>query len=274
MAIRPNHDTSVLSVIVAAEEILLRLAAEERRRRRMDLPPAQICMVEFDSLVRPVEFRPWARLILRVMDGVIHIRRENHLILFVRVDGRVRPVEERLRQLAVVAEVEIHFQTGRVRLQAEADFRPHAMAFFRLRDPHHGGAVRTTFDTIIGWHKCRRPMMMREIPLHAAGHPCAQYANQRRLHDVLPIEEIIVVRLVQCPHNAAAQIRQDFIADIFVLKNDATPFTRRLVRRQLVLQWIRIDMALRALVAAAFVENRHSRAGPYAIRIQRFPRFR
>ena len=240
----------------------------------MDLPPAQIRMVEFDSLVRPVEFRPWARLILRMMDGVIHIWRENHLILFVRMDGRVRPVEERLRQFAVVAERQIHFQTGRVRLQAEADFRPHAMAFFRLRNPHHGGAVRTTFDAIIGRHKCRRPMMMRKIPFHAAGHPRAQYANQRGLHDVLPIEEIIVVRLVQRTHDTAAQIRQNFVTDVFVFHDKALPFARRFVRRQFVLQWIRIDMALRALVAAAFVENRHGRAGSYAIRIQRFPRFR
>ena len=274
MAVRPDHDAGVLSVVVAAEEILLRLAAEERRGRGMDLPPADVRMVEFDSLVLTVEFRPRAGRILRVMDGVVHIRREDHLILLVRMDGRVRPVEERLRQLAVVAEVEIHFQAGRVRLQAEADFRPHAVAFLRFRDPDRGGAVGAAFDAIVRRHKRRRPMMMREIPLHAAGHPRAQHADQRGLHDILPIEEIIVVRLVESAHDAAAEIRQDFVADVFILHDDAPPFAGRLVRRQLVLQRIRIDMALRALVAAALVENRHGRAGADAVRIQRFPCFR
>ncbi len=57
-------------------------------------------------------------------------------------------------------------------------------------------------------------MMLRPVELHATGNPRPQQANESGFDHILPVEEIVAVRLVLADVNAAPDLRQDHQADV------------------------------------------------------------
>ena len=61
-------------------------------------------------------------------------------------------------------------------------------------------------------------MMVRNVPLDAAGHPRADQPDQGGLDHVLAIDEIVVVALVDRLEEPPADLRQDADPHVFVLQ--------------------------------------------------------
>ena len=71
--------------------------------------------------------------------------------------------------------------------------------------------------------------MLRRVELDATRDPRPQQANQRRLDDALPVEEVVAIADVLSDVNAAADLRQDHQSDVLVLEVDGLPGTVDLV---------------------------------------------
>ena len=109
-------------------------------------------------------------------------------------------------------------------------------------------------------------MMMRDVPLDAAGHPGADEADERRFDDVLAVDEVVVVGLVDAFENAAADLGQDADAEVLVLQVDDGVSLVDFLARQRIVHRIGIDRPLRALGLAAEEERGFFLGGPRQVR--------
>ena len=97
---------------------------------------------------------------------------------------------------------------------------------------------------------------MRDVPLDAARDPRANQPDQRRLDDVLAVDEVVAVRLVDAREDAAADLRRDADLHVLVLEVDQAVRLVDLAVGQVVVERIRIDAALGSLRHAPEVEHR------------------
>ena len=104
--------------------------------------------------------------------------------------------------------------------------------------------------------KVRGAMVMRDVPLDAAGNPGADQADERRLDDVLAINEVVAVALVHRLEQPPANLRQDADPHIFVFQIDDAIDLVRFDMGQRVVERVGINAALGALRVASEVEHR------------------
>jgi len=97
--------------------------------------------------------------------------------------------------------------------------------------------------------------MVRKIPFYAAGRPRAQHADQRRLDDRLPVEDLKPSVFVRETEQPAPHLRQERHRQVLVFQQQGRVLSVLHVVVQHVLKRIGIDASLGALIHAAGVED-------------------
>lgn len=98
--------------------------------------------------------------------------------------------------------------------------------------------------------------MLRPVELDAARDPRAGEADERRLHDMVVVDEIIVVRLVDRAVDAAAEFRQHHDLQIPVLEIHRVIYLVDLFILDLVDHGVRIHAARTTLIDALLEKHR------------------
>ncbi|OQB36656.1 MAG: hypothetical protein BWY06_02728 [Candidatus Latescibacteria bacterium ADurb.Bin168] len=194
--------------------------------------------------------------VLVVVETEVTGRREKNLIVVAAVDRHVGPVEHGLDCGASVHENILSLQDGTIRQQRKADRPFEAATEFGLADPDRFGAVRVRREFPVNRHRGRRAVVVWKIPLHAAGDPGAEHADQRGFHDVLPVEGLETGVFIREVQQVAAVFGQEAHLQPTVLEGEVFVSLIQLHVVQHVLHGIRIHAPLRALVDAAGVEHR------------------
>src|SRR5208337_1008000 len=116
-----------------------------------------------------------------------------------------------------------------------ADRPAHAMTDLQLAHPYRLAAIRVVLDAILHGKNGGSAMMVGNVPLDAAGDPGPDEADQRRLDDVLAVDEVVVVGFIDPLEKTAAQFRKN--ADLYVLIfeiDDLVCFIRFLMRQRVI----------------------------------------
>ena len=98
--------------------------------------------------------------------------------------------------------------------------------------------------------------MVREVPLHATGNPCAEHSDEGGLDDVLTVERLKACLLVGKIQEVPAMLRKKPHLKPAVFKRKVFVNLVNLIVVQHVLHRIGIDAALCALIDAPRVEDR------------------
>ena len=93
-------------------------------------------------------------------------------------------------------------------MQAHAMHAFHAQHRIVIAAPDGDGAVGISLNFRFDGHESSGPVMLRPIELDASGDPWPGKTNERRLDHVLPVEEVISVRLIESNMDAAADLGQ------------------------------------------------------------------
>ena len=194
-------------------------------------------------------------VVLVVVEPEVAARREEDLVVVAAVHRDVRPVDHRLDPGLAVHEDVLRLQHGAVGQQGEADRPLQAPAELRLADPERLGAVLVRNELPVNRHRGGRAVVVREVPLHAAGDPRAEHADERGLHDVLAVEDLEAGLLVGEVEQVPAVLRQESHLEPLVLEHEVLVVLVDLLVVQHVLHRVRVHAALRALVDASREED-------------------
>ena len=194
-------------------------------------------------------------VVLVVVEPEVAARREEDLVVVAAVHRDVRPVDHRLDPGLAVHEDVLGLQHGAVGEQGEADRPLQAAAQLRLADPERLGAVLVRNELPVDRHRGGRAVVVREIPLHAAGDPRAEHADERGLHDVLAVEDLEAGLLVREVEEVPAVLREEAHLEPLVLEHEVLVVLVDLLVVQHVLHRVRVHAALRALVDAPREED-------------------
>ena len=259
----------VLLVVVSGHEGVVGIHAEDGARFNGEvLPPRevhragdvvrvlralrgkklQLLLARADRIARPV--------VLVVVEAEVHGGRKLDLVIVAAMHRHVRPVDHRLDPRLAVHEHVVRPQHGAVGKEREADRPLQAAAQFRLAEPDRLRAILVRGETPVDRHRGRGAVVVREVPLHAAGNPRAEHADKRGLDDVLTVERLEAGRLVGEVEKMPAMLRQHPDVEPLVLHRQVLVRLVDLLVVQHVLHRVRIDPALRALIDAPRVEER------------------
>ncbi len=145
-------------------------------------------------------------------------------------------------------------------MQGDTYCPAHPVAQLQLAYPYGLRAIGAFVHLVLYREKRSRPMVMRNVPFHAARDPGTQDADQRRLDDMLVIDELVAVGLVHRLEDFAAQFRDNADLYVLVFEIDHGVGLVRLLRGQAVVQRVGVDTLLRAL--------RHCTAAEIELRIR------
>ena len=277
-------------MVVAAEEILLRAHAHVRGRHRDVGIPGEIVgrildqSLPFslrqamwrhevagnlrlgdtmpgaggviDPIVVALAERIGAGRALGVVGDIIDIGREEALVLFVDPGGDIRPPQEGLRQGGPVVGADLQLDAGRIGMEADPVHPLHPHQRIMVAQPDSERAIRLFLDAPGDRHEGGRPMMLRPVELDPARSPWSGQANQRRLDDILPVEDVIAIGLVGRRMDPPADLRQDHHFQVLVLQEDRRPLPVALGLADPVVERQRIDTAIAPLVNPLLQEHR------------------
>ena len=156
----------------------------------------------------------------------------------------------RLKNLTVVS----MYDLSGIERQADEPFHP--VPAFRLAEPDRLAAVGILGQRVVDRHESRVAVVMERAPFHAAGDPRPEHADQRRLDDVLAVEEVVVVGLVDRRKQPPADLRQDRQLEEVVFENERGVFLVDLRVGQVILQGVGVDPLLGPLVRLVGIEHR------------------
>ncbi len=163
----------------------------------MILPPAHIHAFR---VIHTVEFfvrdRPAGKLVFSVECGELRARREDDLIIFVRVDSHVGPAQEGMSERSPVEQSDRGFEDRAVRTESQSDNPLHPVADLDLSHPDSLAPIRILGECVVNRYETRRPVMVGEIPLHTPRDPGSEHPDERWLDDMLPVEKVIIVGLI------------------------------------------------------------------------------
>ena len=188
--------------------------------------------------------------------------RENDLILSLACTATLAK-----QSIVLATGVRLRMRTGAfqirfARAQRVADGPAHALAHFQFAHPDGLAAVGVRLDAVLHRQERGGAVMVRNVPLDAAGNPRADQADERRLDDVLAIDEVVAVALVHRLEQPPADLRQHADAHVFVLQvNDAIGLVR-LDAREGVVKRVGINAPLRALRVAAEIKHGFGSGSP------------
>ena len=168
----------------------------------------------------------------------------------------IGPPEERLRKRRAVVQPHFQFEYSAPWVQADAVHPLHALHRIVIAAPDGDGAVLRSFNLRCNRHERRRSVVLRPVEFNAARDPRPCESYQRRLDDVLAIEEIVASGLVVADVNAPSDLRQDHEPQVFVFDMKGFPRPRRRLSCDAVDERERVHLAAAALVHAPFQEHR------------------
>ena len=250
------QDARAHAVIVAADEVVIAVRAHVARGHG-DVPVAGDVHARA-VVVLVIDARGDGEggdvALAVVIDGA-HVRREDGLRIVVDGHSGVGPPQERLRQARAVVELSLDFDVGAVGIDGEGHLALGAVHLIDLGELDRAAAVLILRDAPVGRRVGRRAVMLRPVELDAAGDPRADQAHQRRLDDLVVVDEVIAVGLVVGALDAAAQLGQHHHADVVVLQPHRGIGLIDLLVEDLVDDRQRIHLAAGALIDALFQEH-------------------
>jgi hypothetical protein len=105
------------------------------------------------------------------------------------------------------------------------------------------------------WWRSISTVVLGPVELDAAGDPGAGETDERRLDDVLTIEEVVAVDLVEADVDSAADLGQNHQPHEAVLQMDGFPGFNDRLAGDAVDQRQRIDVTTAALIDALFEKH-------------------
>ncbi len=175
------------------------------------------------AVVTPLAERILADRPPGMVGHVTDVGREERLIALVHADGRVGPPQERLHQRRAVVDPHLQLDQRLARMQAHAVHPLHPQQRIMVAEPDGLRAVGVLFDVEVDGQEGGGAMVLRPIELDAAGDPRPGQADQGRLDDRLPVDEVVAVGLVLGDVDAAADLRQQHDAEILVFQPNGLP---------------------------------------------------
>src|ERR1039458_9038722 len=250
------HGAGLFAVVVAGKEIVIVIPGEDRIRGEVVLVPTDIdAFGEIGAAIGGMGNRPAGKLAFGVVYAELGAGREDHLVVLIGVDGEVGEAEHGVHFGGAVEDPHGGFQDCLAGPQRVSHGPAHALAHFQLTHPDGLTAIGIFLHFVLHGDESAGAMVMRDIPLHAAGHPGADEADEGRLDDVLAIDEVIVVGLIDAFENAAADLRQDADLEVLVFQIDDGVSLVDFSARQRVVHGVGVDRSLRALRLAAEEER-------------------
>ena len=247
VVVGPVGGTGVLAEIIADQIILVVVDREGGIAAGKADPPA---VVRGIGIAADAVHRPVGILGLAVRRPVDRLRRELHLVVLVGVDRDVGPVQEGLHHRGAVLDLERGLEIGLPgeHRQADRPFQP--LAEFGLADPDGLAAVLVLDDFITGVERGGGPVVVGDVPLHAAGDPGPDHADQGRPDDMLAVEEVVAGLLVAGGEDAAADLGQDPDLGVLILQGQVLVVPIHPVIGEVVIDGVGIDVPGGTLVGA------------------------
>ncbi len=257
MVVGDAHRAGLLAVVVAGEKVVPIIPREHRGGVVVVLVPAHVHpRPEVGAGVFAGSDGPLREVVLVVEGDVLRARRIDHLVVVVGVHRRVGEAQHGVHHRRPVHDANRRVQVRLARPQRIAHRPSHALAHFQLSHPHGFAAVGVLFGPILDRQERAGAVVVGNVPLHPARDPGADQPDERRLDDVLVVEEIVVVGLVHRFEHAPADFGENADADILVFEIDHLVGLVRFNVGQLVVQRIGVDSALGALGHPSEVEHR------------------
>ena len=257
VVVRHAHRAGLFAVVVAGDEIVAVVPGENRIRADVVFVPTDVdLLVQVGSAANGVGDRPLGEGVFAMARAVLRSGREDHLVIVVGVHRDVSEGQHGVHHRRAVQDAHRSFEIRFARPQRVAHGPPHALAHFQFPHPNRLAAVGVLLHAVLHGSEGAGAMMMRDVPLHAAGNPRANQADQRGLDDVLPVNEVVIVGLVHTLEDPAAEFRQNAQPDVLVLDVDQRVGLIDLLARQGIVHRIGIDRTLRSLRCAAEEEHR------------------
>ena len=250
------QDARAHAVIIAADEVVIAVRAHVARGDG-DVPVAGDVHARA-VIVLVVDARgdrEGGDVALAVVIDGAHVRREDGLRVVIDGHSGVGPPQERLRQARAVVELAANLDIGAVGVDGKGHLALRAVHLVDLGELDRAAAVLVFGDAPVGRRIGRRAVVLRPVELDAAGNPRADEAHQRRLDDLVVVDEVVAVGLVVGALDAAAQLRQHHHADVVVLQPHRGIGLIDLLVEDLVDDGQRIHLAAGALIDALFEEH-------------------
>jgi len=175
--------------------------------------PAHVhTVVEVGTGVSAGSYRPGRKLPFRMKGNVPSAGRKNYLVVLVCMNRYIGETKDCVHHGRAVQNSQGNFQIRLARPECITHGPSH------LTHPYGFTAVLVLLELILNGDKRSSPMVVRDVPLDAAGNPRADKADQRRLYDVLAIKEIVAVGFIDAFEDAAAYLRQNADPDVLVFE--------------------------------------------------------
>ena len=221
MTVGHVHHAAALAFVVAAEEIILRGRAEIGRGLVRVLMIGNIRAVAQPDAVVHAGGHGIFRHILAVVElDVMHIRREHQPVLLIHGHGGVFPPQEGVPGGRAVVHLHPGIEPCFSGTQAYAYHALHTVQRLVFAHPHRNGAVFFFLHLYVHGHIGAGPVVAGPVEFQTAGDPAAQQADQRGLHHVLPVEEVVAGAFIHGGVDAAAQFGHKLDLQIFVFQRD------------------------------------------------------
>ena len=199
---------------------------------------------------------PVSEIYFGVIHGKLCVGRKDHLVVFIGMDAGVGEIQEGINQGRAIHQRRRDLDVRLVGVERDAHRPFHAMAEFHFSDPDRTAAVSILDQPVVHRKVAGSTVVVRDVPLDAAGDPGTDHADERRPDFCLPIDVVVAIGLVGGGENAPAQLRKH--ANLYVLVLQIVGLVSFVVLniQKVLIEPIGIDRALRALIIAARIENR------------------
>ena len=257
MMIRNVQDTGLLSVVISAHEVVVRVVCHVGGGHRQIPVPRNIHTFGIVVLIvgsggngEPGDV-PFA---------VIHhggdVRGEDGLGIVVDGNRRICPPQEGLGQTGAVIQLTLDFDIGPVGIQGEGGDGLGAVHLIHIIDHHGAAAVRVFLYDAVRGRIGGGTVMLRPVEFNAAADPRSGQTDQSRLDDMVVIDEIVMIGLIVCALDPAAQFGQNHDLQVVIFEINRVIDLILLFVQNPVDDGIGIHPSRASLIDALFQEHR------------------
>ncbi len=193
---------------------------------------------------------------LGMIGDVVDVGGKERLVRLVDPRRHVRPPEERLHQRRAVVRPHFQLDQSLARMQTDSVHAFHPRHRIVVAKPYGFRSVRVLLDVEIDRQEGGGAMVLRPIEFDSARNPRAGQADQGRLDDRLPVDEIVAVCLVLGQVNPPAEFRQHHHPQKVVFQPDGFPNAADLGLCDPIGERQRIDAAAAPLVDPPLQKHR------------------
>ena len=154
---------------------------------------------------------------------VMHIRREEALVRLVHLRRNIRPPEECLDEGGPIVSAHLQLDRRFLRVKADAVHSLHAGHRIVVAAPDGDTPIGMMLDLNVNRHEGGGAVVLGPVELDAPGNPRAGQADQGRLDHILPVKEVISIRLVLTDMDTPSDLRQDHHPEELILQMHRIP---------------------------------------------------